>query len=215
MVQKPMEERGENDRKHVVKKCWTKPIENPRRGCIGKYNETWGKHDNDQRKMLGTNHAKSVGTWRKPQWLLGTNYDDAVNMLEKDSESAGKCDSNQRKWCKNDRKMKETGKTLITTWKMLERYSRGKCDNNLAGKCDNNQNAKSVGTWRKPQWLLGTNYDDAVNMLEKDSESAGKCDSNQRKWCKNDRKMKETGKTLGKIHWKCSKPEEMVQKGDG
>ena len=23
---KPMEERGENDRKHVVKKCWTKNI---------------------------------------------------------------------------------------------------------------------------------------------------------------------------------------------
>ena len=45
-----MEERGENDRKHVVKKCWTKHIENPRRGCIGKYNETAGKHDNDQRK---------------------------------------------------------------------------------------------------------------------------------------------------------------------
>ena len=48
--------------------------------------------------------------------------------------------------------------------------------------------------------MLGTNYDDAVNMLEKDSESAGKCDNNQRKWCKNDRKMKETGKNLGKIH---------------
>ena len=30
--------------------------------------------------------AKSVGTWRKPERLLGTNYDDAVNMLEKDSE---------------------------------------------------------------------------------------------------------------------------------
>ena len=73
----------------------------------------------------------------------------------------------------------------------------------------------SVGTWRKSEWLLGTNYDDAANMLEKDSESAGKCDNNQRKWCKNDRKMKETGKILGKIYWKCSKPEEMVQKGDG
>ena len=53
--------------------------------------------------MLGTNHAKSVGTWRK------TNYDDAVNMLEKDSESAGKCDNNQRKWCKNDRKNEGDG----------------------------------------------------------------------------------------------------------
>ena len=57
--------------------------------------------------------------------------------------------------------------------------------------------AKSVGTWRKPERLLGTN-DDAVNMLEKYSESAGKCDNNQRKWCKKDWKLKETGKTLGK-----------------
>ena len=85
--------------------------------------------------MLGTSHAKSVGTWRKPERLLGTNYDDAVNMLEKYSESAGKCDNNpqemvqkgseksrrrvklleenienaasQRKWCK-----KETGNNL-------------------------------------------------------------------------------------------------------
>ena len=60
--------------------------------------------------------------------------------------------------------------------------------------------AKSVETWRKPERLLGTNYDDAVNMLEKYSESAGKCDNNQRKWCKNDRKLKETGKTLGTIY---------------
>ena len=59
--------------------------------------------------MVGTNHAKSVGTWRKPERLLGTNYDDAVNMLEKDSESAGKCDNNQRKWCKNHRKNQGDG----------------------------------------------------------------------------------------------------------
>ena len=60
--------------------------------------------------------SKSVGTWRKPERQLGTNYDDAVSMLEKYSESAGKCDNNQRKWCKNDRKLKETGKTLGTTY---------------------------------------------------------------------------------------------------
>ena len=29
IIQKPTEERGENGRKHVVKKCWTKHIENP------------------------------------------------------------------------------------------------------------------------------------------------------------------------------------------
>ena len=44
-----------------------------------------------------------------------------------------------------------------------------------------------------------TNRDDAVKMLEKYSESAGKCDNNQRRWCKNFRKMKETGKTLGRL----------------
>ena len=47
--------------------------------------------------------------------------------------------------------------------------------------------------------MLGTNRDDAVKMLEKYRESAGKCDNNQRKWCKNHRKMKETGKTLGRL----------------
>ena len=47
--------------------------------------------------------------------------------------------------------------------------------------------------------MLGANHDDAVNMLEKYSESAGKCDNNERKWRKKDRKMKETGKTLGLI----------------
>ena len=45
-----MEERGENGRKHAVKKRWTRHTENPRRGCIGKCNETAGKHDNHQRK---------------------------------------------------------------------------------------------------------------------------------------------------------------------
>ena len=44
-----------------------------------------------------------------PERLLGTNYDDAVNVLEKYSESVGKCDNNQRKWCKNDRKNQGDG----------------------------------------------------------------------------------------------------------
>jgi hypothetical protein len=76
---------------------------------------------------------------------------------------------------------------LITTWQENEIIIRIK-------------GAKSVGIWRKPERLLGTNYDDAINMLEKYSESAGKCDNNQRKWCKNDRNVKETGKILGKIY---------------
>ena len=50
IVQKPMEERSENGRKHVIKKRWTEHIENTGRGCIGKFNETAGRHDNDQRK---------------------------------------------------------------------------------------------------------------------------------------------------------------------
>ena len=36
-------------------------------------------------------------------------------------------------------------------------------------------------------------------MLEKYSESVGKFDNNERKWCKEDRKMKETGEILGLI----------------
>ena len=65
--------------------------------------------------------------------------------------------------------------------------------------------------------MLGANHDNAVNMLEKYSESAGKCDNNERKWCKKGRNMKETGKNswininIQKV-WKCRKPEEMVQK---
>jgi hypothetical protein len=73
---------------------------------------------------------------------------------------------------------------LITTWQENEIIIRIK-------------GAKSVGTWRKPERLLGTN-DDAVNMLEKYSESAG--DNNQMKLCKKDRKLYEKGKTLGKIY---------------
>ena len=88
MVQKPLEERGDNGRKHVIIKRWTKHTENPRRGRVGKYNETA-----DMITIRG-NRAKSLGKC----W--------------KNSESVGKCDNNQRKWCKNHRKMKDTGKTL-------------------------------------------------------------------------------------------------------
>ena len=82
---------------------------------------------------------------------------------EEDIETAGKHDNNQRKSCK-------------IHWKMLERYSEGKCDNNLAGKCDNNQNKGCKICWNMEETgaTAGTNYDDAVNMLEKYSESAGK-----------------------------------------
>ena len=41
--------------------------------------------------------AKSIGKRRKPERMPGTNRDDAVKMLEKYDESAGKCDNNQRK----------------------------------------------------------------------------------------------------------------------
>ena len=79
-------------------------IRGNRAKSIGKWRKPEG--------MLGTNHAKSIGKWRKPERMLGTNHDDAVKMLEKYHESAGKCDNNQRKLCKNQREMKETGKTL-------------------------------------------------------------------------------------------------------
>ena len=77
----------------------------------GKHTKSPGKRTKTER-MLGTNHGKSLGKWRKPERMPGANHDDAVNMLEKYSESAGKCDNNERKWCKKDRKRKETGKTL-------------------------------------------------------------------------------------------------------
>ena len=48
--------------------------------------------------MLGTNHGKTRGKWRKPERRLGANHDDAVNMLEKCGENAGKCDNNETKW---------------------------------------------------------------------------------------------------------------------
>ena len=106
---------------------------------------------------------------------------------EEDIETAGKHDNNQRKSCKIHCSKDTVKENVLTTWQENVITTRIK-------------GAKSVGTWRKPERLLGTNYDDAVNMLEKYSESAGKCDNNQRKWCKNDRKLKETGKTLGKIY---------------
>ena len=98
MVQKAIEESGENGRKHVIKKAGQNTVKIYKR----------------EESVITTRikGAKSIGTWRKPERLLGTNYDDAVDMLEKHNESAGKCDNNQRKWCKNDRKLKETGKTL-------------------------------------------------------------------------------------------------------
>ena len=37
--------------------------------------------------------------WKmKPERRLGANHDDAVNMLEKCGENAGKCDNNETKW---------------------------------------------------------------------------------------------------------------------
>ena len=88
----------------------------------GNRTKTTGKRTKTER-MLGTNHGKSLGKWRKPERMLGANHHDAINMLEKYSESAGKCDNNERKWCKKDRKMKETGKTLGLI-NILKRYEK-------------------------------------------------------------------------------------------
>ena len=75
--------------------------------------------------------------------MLGANHDDTVNMLEKYSESAGKCDNNERKWCKKDRKMKETGKTLGLRF-ILKRYEN-------AG----NQRKWCKNLWRKEVKMIG------------------------------------------------------------
>ena len=104
MVQKPMEERGENCRKHVVKNGGQKTLNTHEEDVL----ENTMKLQEDMITISG-NRAKSLGKWRKPERMLGTNRDDAVKMLEKYSESAGTCENNQRKWCKNLRKMKESG----------------------------------------------------------------------------------------------------------
>ena len=101
-----------------------------------------GKRTKTER-MLGTNHGKSLGKWRKPERMLGANHDDTVNMLEKYSESAGKCDNNERKWCKKNRKMKETGKTLGLIL-ILKRYEN-------AG----NQRKWCKNLWRKEVKMIG------------------------------------------------------------
>ena len=64
------------------------------RGNRAKSTGKWTKTE----RMLRTNHGKTLGKWRKPERRLGANHDDAVNMLEKCGESAGKCDNNERKW---------------------------------------------------------------------------------------------------------------------
>ena len=48
--------------------------------------------------MLGTNHGKAFGKWRKLERRLGANHDDAVNMPEKCGDSGGRSDKNERKW---------------------------------------------------------------------------------------------------------------------
>ena len=43
MVQKPMEERGENDRKHVVKNAGQNILKTHEEDVLENNNETWGK----------------------------------------------------------------------------------------------------------------------------------------------------------------------------
>ena len=73
-----MEERGENGRKHVIRKRWTKHTENRRRGCIRKYNETAGRHDTDQRKS-----CKILSKMEDTGANAGTDRDDAVKNAGK------------------------------------------------------------------------------------------------------------------------------------
>ena len=95
-MQKPMEERGENGRKHVVKK-------NAGQNALKTHEEdVWENTMKLQEDMITIrgNHPKSTGKWRKPERMQGTNRDDAVKMLTKYSGSAGECDNNQSKWWK-------------------------------------------------------------------------------------------------------------------
>ena len=85
--------------------------------------------------------------------MLGANHDDTVNMLEKYSESAGKCDNNERKWCKKDRKMKEPGKTLGLIL-ILKRYEnagnqRKWCKNLMEERGENDRKHVVKKCWTK------------------------------------------------------------------
>ena len=69
MVQKPMEERGENGRKHVEKKCWTKHTEYPREDVL----ENTIKLQEDMITISG-NRAKSLGKWDSNQRKRCKNF---------------------------------------------------------------------------------------------------------------------------------------------
>ena len=125
-------------------------------GCIGKYNETAGKHDNDQRKSykIPWKTDENGANARNKPWKIPWKMEETgANARRKPwryskhagkySESAGKCDNNERKWCKKDRKMKETGKTLGLIL-ILKRYEN-------AG----NQRKWCKNLWRKEVKMIG------------------------------------------------------------
>ena len=94
-------------------------------------------------RMRGTNHGKSLGKWRKSERMLGANYDDVVNMLEKYNESVGKYNNNERKWWKQDRKMKKIGK-IFGLILILKRYEHV-----------GNQRKWCKNLWRKEVKIIG------------------------------------------------------------
>ena len=74
-----MEERGENGRKHVLKKCWTKHIENPRK----------------RRKQPQETVEKAK--WKK-----------SCDNIRKTAYKLGNARNNQRKRCRKQYNMEET-----------------------------------------------------------------------------------------------------------
>ena len=72
--------------------------------------------------MLGTNHGKTRGKWRKPERRLGANHDDAVNMLE----NAVKVQENVITTRRSGRKrgLKSDGQSIVKTYKREESNHR-------------------------------------------------------------------------------------------
>ena len=87
MVQKAMEERSENGRKHVVKKCWTKHTENVRRGCRN-CRKTWTRSEEIVQNPL-ENGARTSGKWRRRV--------KSRLQMQKDTENRG-CRNCRKTW---------------------------------------------------------------------------------------------------------------------
>ena len=70
-------ERGENGRKHVIKNAGQNTFKTDEEDVL----ENAMKLEENM-ITIRRNGAKSLGKWRKPERMLGTNREDGVKMLE-------------------------------------------------------------------------------------------------------------------------------------